>query len=120
MTIAWLVLGCLLLALSIVVIARLDATALGAWSTRLLGIGVVCAGYYGTLSWLRFGHRRSQPLHWYFPRYVVPILAGLGALYCLWRVAQNWRAELHGLLRTLLSLAALLLLGALAWLCLIQ
>lgn len=120
MTVAWLVLGCALLALAIVVIMRLQATSLGAWSTRLLGIVVLCAGYYGTLSWLRFGQRRTQPLHWYFPRYVVPIAAGLGALYCLWHVARNWRTELHGLLRTLLSLAALLLLGALAWQCLIR
>jgi len=116
----WLLLGGLLLVVAVVLIGRMDGTTLGPYSNRLLGIAVVCAGYYGTLSWLRFGHRAGQPLRWYFPRYVVPIAAGLGALYCLWRIVQNWRSEVHGLLKTLAVLVALLLLGALARLCLIQ
>lgn len=95
----------------------MEGATLGPYSTRLLGIAVVCAGYYGAVRWLRFGHGVGAALRWQFPRYLVPIAAGVGALYCVWRVVQNWRAEVHGLVRTLLRLVLVLLLGALAWLC---
>lgn len=114
----WTIVGCLLLVAAIVVIARMPGVSLGPYSTRLLGIGVVCAGYYGALHWLRFGRSAAHVLRWQPLRYILPIVAGLGALYCLWRVLQSWRSEVHGLARTLLLLALLLLLGALAWLAL--
>lgn len=114
----WSVVGCLLLAAAIVVIARMPGVSLGPYSTRLLGIGVICAGYYGALHWLRFGRVSAQGPRWYPLRYLIPAVAVLGALYCLWRVVQSWRSEVHGLVRTLLILALLLLLGAMAWLAL--
>ncbi|HWG77212.1 MAG TPA: hypothetical protein VN660_10535 [Steroidobacteraceae bacterium] len=114
----WSVVGCLLLAAAIMVIARMPGVSLGPYSTRLLGIGVICAGYYGALHWLHFGRGSAHGLRWYPLRYVIPAVACLGALYCLWRVVQSWRSEVHGLVRTLLILALLLLLGAMAWLAL--
>ncbi|HLK70923.1 MAG TPA: hypothetical protein VKT19_03155 [Steroidobacteraceae bacterium] len=114
----WSILGCLLLVAALVVIARMPGVSLGPYSTRLLGIGVVCAGYYGTLHWLRFGFATSHMLRWYAMRYIVPAVAGAAALYCLLRVVQDWRSEVHGLARTLLILVLLLVLGALAWLAL--
>ncbi len=114
----WSIIGCLLLVAAIVVIVRMPGVSLGPYSTRLLGIGVVCAGYYGSLRWLRFGRSAALALRWQPLRYVVPAVAILGALFCLWRVIQNWRSEVHGLVRTLLILVLLLLLGALAWLAL--
>jgi len=114
----WSVIGCLLLLVAIVLIARMQGASLGPYSTRLLGIGVICAGYYGALHSLRFGRAGTHTLRWYPLRYVIPAVAALGALYCLWRVVQNWRAEVHGLVRTVLLLALLLLLGILAWLAL--
>ena len=96
----------------------MPGVSLGAYSTRLLGIGVICAGYYGALHWLHFGRGSAHGLRWYPLRYVIPAVACLGALYCLWRVVQSWRSEVHGLVRTLLILALLLLLGAMAWLAL--
>lgn len=111
----WAIVGCLLLIASIVVIARMPGATLGPYSTRLLGIAVVCAGYYGALRWLRFGRYPGTALRWPALAYVLPVVAGLGALYCLWRVVQNWRAEVHGLVKTLLTLVVLLLLGAVAW-----
>ncbi len=112
-----LILGCLLLGLAVWLIARMDGATLGPYSTRLLGITVVCAGYYGMVRWLRFGHGLNAALRWQFPRYLVPIAAGAGALYCVWRVLQTWRTEVHGLVKTVLTLVLLLLLGAVAWLC---
>jgi hypothetical protein len=114
----WSVIGCLLLVAAAIVIARMPGAALGPYSTRLLGIAVVCAGYYGALSWLRFGQPHALALRWHAMLYVVPALAALGALLCIWRAVQNWRAEVHGFVKTLLTLVAVLLLGALAWLCL--
>lgn len=114
----WSIVGGLLLVAAIVVIARMPGVSLGPYSTRLLGIGVVCAGYYGALHWMRFGRAGSQALRWYPVRYIVPAVAAAGALFCLWQVFRAWRAEVHGLVRTLLLLALLLLLGALAWLAL--
>lgn len=114
----WSIVGCLLLAAAVVVIARMPGVSLGPYSTRLLGIGVVCAGYYGALHWLRFGRGAVHALRWYPLRYLVPAVAALGALYCLWRVVQGWRSEVHGLVRTLLILALLVLLGAMAWIAL--
>jgi hypothetical protein len=114
----WLIAGCLLLLAAVVLIARMPGVSLGPYSTRLLGIGVVCAGYYGALHWMRFGRTAPHALRWYPLRYIVPALAAVGALYCLWQVFRSWRAEVHGLVRTLLLLALLLLLGALAWLAL--
>jgi hypothetical protein len=114
----WSVIGCLLLAAAAVVIARMHGATLGPYSTRLLGIAVVCAGYYGAVSWLRFGRPRGLALHWHVMLYVVPVLAALAALYCVWRAILNWRAEVHGFVKTLLTLVAVLVLGALAWLCL--
>lgn len=114
----WLLLGCLLLVTAGVVIARMDAATLGPYSTRLLAIAVACAGYYGALSWLRYGRAPGQALRWHFMAYAVPIAAGAGALYCLWRVVQGWRTEVHGLAKTLLTLLLVLALGALAWWCL--
>lgn len=112
----WSIIACLLLLGAIVLIARLPGATLGAYSTRLLGIGVLCAGYYGAVSWLRFGRSAALGPRWHALSYVLPILAGLGALYCLWRIVQNWRSEVHGFVKTLLSLVVLLVLGALAWL----
>lgn len=112
----WLILGCLLLVASIAILASMDGATLGAYSTRLLGIGAVCAGYYGLVRALRFGQKPSL-LHWQYLRYAVPILAGAGALYCLWQVVRNWRAEVHGFVKTVLKLVLLLVCGALAWLC---
>ena len=114
----WSIVGCLLLLAAIVVIARMPGLTLGPYSTRLLGIGVVCAGYYGSLRWLRLGRAAALPLRWQPLRYGVPALAIGGALYCLWQVVRNWRSEVHGLVRTLLLLILLLVLGALAWLAL--
>jgi hypothetical protein len=114
----WSIIGCLLLLAAIVLIARMPGLVLGPYSTRLLGIGVVCAGYYGALHWARTGRGAAHALRWYPLRYVIPVVAALGALYCLWRVVQSWRTEVHGLVRTLLILALLLLLGALAWIAL--
>ena len=114
----WSIIGCLLLLAAIVLIARMPGLILGPYSTRLLGIGVVCAGYYGALHWARTGRGAAHALRWYPLRYVIPVVAALGALYCLWRVVQSWRTEVHGLVRTLLILALLLLLGALAWIAL--
>jgi hypothetical protein len=112
----WSILACLLLLIAIVLIARLPGANLGPYSTRLLGIGVLCAGYYGALSWLRFGRSAAHAPRWHALVYVLPILAGLGALYCLWQIVQSWRSEVHGFAKTLLALVALLVLGALAWL----
>ena len=113
----WSVLGCVLLIAAIVVIVRMQGAALGPYSTRLLGIAMVCAGYYGALGWLRFGQTSGRLLHWRFLLYLVPAVVALGTLYCIWRVVQNWRAEVHGLVKTLLKLILVLVLGALAWLC---
>jgi hypothetical protein len=112
----WLILGCLLLVAAIAILSYMDGAALGAYSTRLLGIGALCAGYYGLVRTLRFGQNASL-VRWPFLRYTVPILALVGALYCLWQVARNWRAEVHGLVKTVLKLVLLLICGALAWLC---
>ncbi|MGH8142336.1 MAG: hypothetical protein ACREU2_07455 [Steroidobacteraceae bacterium] len=114
----WSVIGCLLLVAAAIVIARLPGAALGPYSTRLLGIAVVCAGYYGAVSWLRFGRPHALALRWHVMLYVVPGLAVLGALYCIWRALQSWRTEVHGFVKTLLQLVAVLVLGALGWLCL--
>jgi hypothetical protein len=114
----WSVIGCLLLVAAAIVIARMPGASLGPYATRLLGIAVVCAGYYGAVSWLRFGRPPALALRWHVMLYVVPALAALGALYCIWRAVQNWRAEVHGFVKTLLKLLVVLLLGALAWLCL--
>jgi hypothetical protein len=114
----WSIVGCLLLVAAMVVIVRMPGVSLGPYSTRLLGIGVVCTGYYGSLRWLRFGRAAALPLRWHGFRYVVPALAIAGGLYCLWRVVQGWRSEVHGLVRMLLLLALLFLLGALTWLAL--
>ena len=113
----WLILGCALLAAAAVVVAYLDGATLGPYCTRLLAIGVLCAGYYGAVHWLRFGHVVTRPLQWPLLRYAVPAAAGLGALYCLWQAARNWRTEVHGLVKTTLKLVLVLVLGALAWLC---
>ncbi len=112
----WLILGCLLLVAAIAILSYMEAATLGAYSTRLLGIGAVCAGYYGLVHALRFG-QRATALRWPYLHYAVPILAGAGALYCLWQVARNWRAEVHGFVKTGLKLVLLLICGALAWLC---
>jgi hypothetical protein len=112
----WLILGCLLLVVAIAILFYMDGATLGAYSTRLLGIGAVCAGYYGLVHTLRFG-QRAAVLRWPYLHYAVPILAGAGALYCLWQVARNWRAEVHGFVKTVLKLVLLLICGALAWLC---
>ena len=112
----WLILGCLLLAAALALLAYMDAATLGAYSTRLLGIGAVCAGYYGLVRSLRFGQAAAVP-HWRLLHYGVPIAAGAGALYCLWQVARNWRTEIHGFVKTVLKLVLLLVCGALAWLC---
>jgi hypothetical protein len=112
----WSILACIALLAAILVIGRLPGANLGPYSTRLLGIGAVCAGYYGALSWLRFGRSAAHAPHWQALIYVLPILAGIGALYCLWRAIQNWRSEVQGFVRTLLTLVVLLVLGALAWL----
>lgn len=112
----WSIIACLLLLAAVVLIARLPGATLGPYSTRLLGIGVLCAGYYGAVKWLRFGQSSALALRWRALIYVLPILAGIGALYCLWRIVQNWRSEVHGFVKTLLALVVLLLLGALAWL----
>ena len=114
----WSVIGCLLLVAATIVIARMQGAALGPYATRLLGIAVVCAGYYGAVSWLRFGQPTSLALRWHVMLYVVPVLAGLAAIYCIWRAIQNWRTEVHGFAKTLLKLVVVLVLGALAWLCL--
>ena len=115
--VVWLILGCLLLAAAGAMVARLEAAALGTYSTRLLALGTLCAGYYGALRWLRFG-QPARALHWPPLRYALPSAAGAGALYCLYRVSRNWRAEVHGLGRTLLKLLLIWVLSALAWLCL--
>ena len=112
----WLILGCLLMVAAVVILSYMDGATLGAYSTRLLGIGALCAGYYGLVHALRFGPRTAV-LHWHWLNYAVPIAAGAGALYCLWQVGRNWRAEVHGFVKTVLKLALLLVLGALAWLC---
>jgi len=112
----WLILGCLLLAAAIAILSYMEGATLGAYSTRLLGIGAVCAGYYGLVRSLRFG-QRATVLHWQFLHYALPIAAGAGALYCLWQVARNWRSEIHGFVKTVLKLVLLLICGALAWLC---
>jgi hypothetical protein len=114
----WSIIGCLLLVAAIALIARMPGLSLGPYSTRLLGIGVICAGYFGALHWARLGRGAAHTLRWYPLRYVIPVVAALGALFCLWQVVQNWRSEVHGLVRTLLVLALLLLLGALAWIAL--
>jgi hypothetical protein len=115
--IVWFVLGCLLLAAAVAVIAYLDGASLGPYSTRLLAMGVLCAGYYGAFTWLRFGQSSLRALHWPWLRYALPSAAGAGAIYCAYRIATNWRAEVHGLAKTFLKLVLLVLLGALAWLC---
>ena len=111
----WSILACILLLIAVLLIAWLPGVTLGPYSTRLLGIGVLCAGYYGALSWLRFGRSSAHVLRWQALVYALPIVAGLGALYCLWRIVQSWRSEVHGFAKLLLSLVALLVLGALAW-----
>src|SRR5579872_3902089 len=95
----WLLLGCLLLAAAVAIVAYLDGASLGPYSTRLLAIGVLCAGYYGAFRWTRFGQAPVRALHWPFLRYALPSAAGLGALYCMYRIAINWRAEVHGLVK---------------------
>lgn len=112
----WLILGCLLLVAAIAILSYMEAATLGPYSMRLLGIGAVCAGYYGLLGSLRFGQRPSA-LRWHVLHYAVPIAAIVGALYCLWQAARNWRAEVHGFVRTVLKLVLLLICGALAWWC---
>jgi hypothetical protein len=112
----WFVVGVLLLVAAIVVIARMPGVSLGPYSTRLLGIGVVCAGYYGLARWLHYGRGTAGALRWYPLRYAVPALAVVGALFCLWQVIRSWRSEVHGLVRTLLLLVLLLALGDLAFL----
>ena len=114
----WPIIGALLLVAAIVLIVRMLGVSLGPYSTRLLGIGVVCAGYYGSLRWLHYGRGSVTGLRWYPVRYVVPALAILGAVYCVWQIIRGWRAEVHGLVRTLLILVVLLGLGDLAWICL--
>jgi hypothetical protein len=107
-----------LLGAAIVVILRMPGVSLGPYSTRLLGIGVVCAGYYGSLRWLRFGRGSATQLRWPALHYAVPALAILGAIFCVWQIVRSWRTEVHGLVRTLLLLILLLALGDLAWICL--
>jgi hypothetical protein len=112
----WPILGCLVLVAAIAVLFYMDGATLGPYSTRLLGIGALCAGYYGFLHWLRFA-QPAAVLRWHLLRYALPIIAGAGALYCLYEVARNWRAEVHGFVKTVLKLVLLLVCGAVAWLC---
>lgn len=115
--IVWIVLGCALLVAAIVVIVRTQGVSLGPYSMRLAGIGAALAGYYLALGWI--GHRVGSAYgNWPLPHYLVPILAGLGALFCIWRVVQNWQTEMHGLVKGLVRLIVVLILAVLARLCL--
>jgi len=113
----WIILGCVLLLAAAVIVIRTDGVTLGPYSMRLAGIGLALAGYYGALGWI--GHRTANGYgRWPLAHYLVPIVAGLGAVYCAFRVVQNWRAEMHGLVKGTFKLAIVLVLAALARLCL--
>jgi len=116
-TVLWALVGLALLGMAAFVIARLDAAALGPYSTRLVALAVTIAAYYGALSLARhfpapFHPERVRLLH-----YLVPVAGGLGLLYCLVNVVRNWRSEVHGLLQAALRLMLLIALAALARLC---
>lgn len=114
----WTVLGCALLIAVAVVTARLQGASLGPYSTRLLAIGATIVGYYGLTAWLHPVAGWFAPVRLRWLHYAVPVLAAAAALYCLWRVVQNYQSELHGLLKGALKLTLVLALAAMARLCL--
>jgi hypothetical protein len=116
-TVLWALLGLALLGAAAFVIARLGATTLGPYSTRLLALAATIGGYYGALSLSRHFPSLFHPERLRLLHYLVPVAGGFGLLYCLVSVLRNGRAELHGLLQALLRLLLLVLLAALARLC---
>ncbi len=114
----WTTLGAALLIGAAFVIVRLEGASLGPYSTRLLAIGVGLIAYYGAMSWAQHASWVFHPVRLRFVQYAVPVSAALAALYCAWRAGQNWRSEVHGLLRGVLKLLLVLALAILARLCL--
>ncbi len=117
-TVLWTALGAALLIAAAVVIVRLEGASLGPYSTRLLAIAIGLAAYYGALSWAHYASWVFHPVRLPFMQYAVPVSAIVAALYCSWRIWQNWRTELHGLLRGAFKLVLVLALATLARLCL--
>jgi hypothetical protein len=116
-TLLWTLLGLLLLGVIAWVIVRIAATALGPYSTRLLALGAALMGYYGGLSLSQHAPILFHPVRLRALQYAVPIAGVLALLYCGWRIVQNWRSELQGLLGCLYKLVLVLLLAALARFC---
>jgi hypothetical protein len=116
-TVLWTLLGLLLLGAIAWLIARIAATAMGPYSTRLLAVGATLIGYYGGLSLSRHAPILFHPVHLRVLQFAVPVAGMLALFYCGWRIVQNWRSELQGLLGCLYKLALVLLLAALARFC---
>jgi uncharacterized membrane protein YoaK (UPF0700 family) len=116
-SVLWTVLGCVLLVAIGYLIVRMQGASLGPFATRLLCIGVAMIGYYGYFGWARHVPAWSSPVRYPLLRFAVPIAAALVALYCAWRVLQNWQSEMHGLLKGLLKLLLVLVLAVLARWC---
>jgi hypothetical protein len=116
-TLLWALLGVVFVGLIAAVIVRLDAAALGPYSTRLVAVAAALAAYFGAWSLARHVPALSHPVRLRLMAWGVPLSAALALLYCLWRVLQNWQSELHGLMRGLFKLALVLLLAVLARLC---
>jgi hypothetical protein len=115
--ILWLILGLGCIGAAALIIARLPAAHLGIYSTRLIAVCIGTLAYYSTVSTWGAVHA-AHVLRYRSLYYVVPIAAGLAVLYLLWRVAQNWRTEVHNLLHTGLKLLLVAVFAYLARWCL--
>jgi hypothetical protein len=110
----WTLAGLLCAGLAVALIVKFQPAALGPHSTRLLAIGVALAAYFSVFSLTRHVPALANPVRLRIIAWAVPIAGGLGVLYCVWRILQNWHTELHGLARGLLKLLLIVALAVLA------
>jgi hypothetical protein len=116
-TLLWALLGLVFAGLIVVVTLKTQPAALGPQATRLLVTGVALAAYFGVLPLAHHVPALSNPVRLRIIAWAVPIAGGLAVLYFTWRVLQNWRSELHGLVRGVLELLLIVALAVLARLC---
>jgi hypothetical protein len=113
----WTILGLAGVTLIAGLIMRLQPVALGADSTRLLALSMALAAYFGVLSVTHHVPALAQPVRLRPMAWLVPLAGGAGMLLLIWRVLQNWPAELHGLIRALLKILLVVALALLTRLC---
>jgi hypothetical protein len=116
-TLLWAFLGLVFAGLIAVVTLKTRPAALGLQATRLLVTGIALAAYFGVLPLAQHVPALSNPVRLRIIAWAVPIAGGLAVLYFTWRVLQNWRSELHGLVRGVLELLLIVALAVLARLC---